>query len=117
MKTRIASIWILMIVIVGVSTSCYLTAGAIGRDYEWTTGGAELPLVSKIFYPGALLAYLFPIPFLVWATYVSIRPKGLERVLLVIVSSLGTSMLFLALFILAMVMPYMHIIVRPIGER
>ncbi len=109
MKTCIASVWVSMIVLIGVSLACYLTAGAMGADLAWEIADPQLPLISKAFYPDAICVYLFPVPFLMWATAATIQKKT-EHMLLLIVGSLGTSILFLAFFILAMVLPHMAII-------
>ena len=90
----------------------------MGADLAWKIGDdAQLPLLSRAFYPDAIFVYLFPLPFLVWATAAAIQKKRTEHMLLLIVCSLGTSILFLAFFILAMVLPHMAVSARPIIEQ
>jgi hypothetical protein len=105
MIRRIASVWIAITAASAVAASCFALAGAVGRMIVYDD--VELPLISKAFYPESLLIYLYPIPLGIWALAHTIRSReDRESSLLIITTTLSITMAFIAVFLLALVSPY-----------
>ena len=105
MKTRLASVWIAVSSASLLSLICHSLAydlAAYHRSLE-----AELPLVSAVFFPDALAIYLFPLPLLIWAALHCARSRDNPGIsLLIVTATLSLSLIFIALFLLAMTLPF-----------
>src|SRR5690606_14264531 len=107
----LASVWVAVAASSGVALLCHLLALNIGRFQRWA--GEELPLVSRWFFYDAVAVYLFPIPLGIWAAHHCIRSRDHRDLSYLIVAvALGWSLVFLALFLRAVVLPFL-----PIGRR
>lgn len=117
MKTRnaarLAAIWIPVIVAALVSTLCFFTAREIGKDYRFTTGGTQVPFLSRIFYPEAVAIYFFPVILAAWAIYGTQKEISTEHTRLLIITTLSTTLHFIAAWVCGMILPYTHLILRP----
>lgn len=67
------SVWVAILSAALVSSGCYLLAGELGRTLQYR--GSDLQLLAQVFYPDALLIYLFPVPLGVWASIYSFKGK------------------------------------------
>lgn len=105
MISRITSVWISITAAAAIAIFCFVLAGEAGRAITYED--VELPLISSVFYPESLLIYLYPIPLGIWALAHTIRSRNdRDLSLLIITSTLSISMVFIAAFILALVLPY-----------
>jgi hypothetical protein len=105
MKQRLASVWIAVGAAAAVSILCYLLAGEAGRPIQ--ARGGDLPLISKAFYPEAILIYLYPVPLAIWSLIHSVRrPDDRDQGLLIVTTTLSISIVFVAMFALALALPY-----------
>ena len=83
MIQRLASVWISIASAATVSILCYILADEAGRPIQFRSD--ELPLLSKVFYPEALLVYLFPLPLALWSLSHTIRcPDDRDQGLLIV---------------------------------
>jgi len=106
MKQRIVSVWIAIFSATAVACICHLLAGEAGIPIQ-SQLGAELPLISKVFYPDSVLIYLYPIPLWIWALlHTVISRDDREQSLLLITLIFSFSVIFIAGFILALALPY-----------
>jgi hypothetical protein len=99
------SVWIAILSAACVSNGCYLLASGLGRPLRYE--GAELPLLARVFYPDAFLIYLFPIPLGIWALRYSFKGSRDDgNGLLIVTTTLGVTMVFLAWCAWGLVMPW-----------
>jgi cytochrome c biogenesis factor len=102
---RIVSVWIAIASAAAVAILCFALAGEAARPILYR--GAELPLISKAFYPGSMLIYLYPLPLGVWALVHTIRSRDdRDQSLLIVTATLSISFVFFAAFALALALPY-----------
>lgn len=99
------SVWVAILSAALVSNGCYLLAASLGRPMLYR--GYELQLLAQVFYPDALWIYLYPVPLGVWASIYSFKGKvNNGHGLLLITTTFGITLVFLAWFILGIVMPW-----------
>ncbi len=78
----------------------------------------ELPMISKAFYPDAVLIYLFPLPLFAWAVFHSARSrKSSELNLLTVTLTLSISIVFITVYIFGMNLPFIPVSVRIFTEN
>jgi len=112
---RITSIWIAVILAVICSFLCFVAAQAIGADYNYQTGGVELSIFSKLYYPDAVAIYWYPIIPAIWAFYATIKKASQDHAFLFVTTTLALSIVFAVGWVCGMALPYTSILVRPIS--
>lgn len=102
---RIASVWIAIASAAAVSILCFNLADEAARPI--LSRGAELPLISKAFFPGSMMIYLYPILLGIWALAHTIRSRDdRDQSYLIVTTTLSISFVFIAAYALALAMPY-----------
>ena len=105
MIQRIVSVWIAVGSSAAVAFLCFILADNAGRPIRYR--GGELPRLSELFYPDALLVYFFPLPLCVWALAHTLRsPDDRDQSMLIVTATLSLSVVFLSVFALALALPY-----------
>jgi hypothetical protein len=112
---RITSIWITVLLASICSFLCYVAAQQIGADYNFKTGGAELPILSKLYYPNAVAIYWYPVIPAIWAFYATIKKAGQDHAFLFVTATLALVIAFTVGWVCGMAIPYTSILVRPIS--
>jgi hypothetical protein len=115
MMMRIASIWISVLLASLCSFLCFVVAQEIGAVYEYITGGAELPTLSKLYYPGAMAIYWHPIIPAIWASHATFNKASQEHAFLLVTSTLVLVIAFAVGWVCGMALPYTSILVLPIS--
>lgn len=99
------SVWVAIFSAALVSSGCYLLAGEVARPL--LSKEVELPLIARVFYSDALWIYLYPVPLGLWAViYSSKQSRNDGHGVLLITTTLGVTIVFLAWFMLGLVMPW-----------
>ena len=102
---RIVSVWIAIASSAAVAILCFALAGEAARPILYR--GAEMPFISKAFYPGSMLIYLYPIPLGIWAFAHTIRSRDeRDQSILIVTTTLGITIVFIAVFALAIALPF-----------
>jgi hypothetical protein len=105
MIQRIVSVWIAIGSSAAVAFLCFILADYAGRPIRYR--GGELPRLSELFCPDALLVYLFPLPLCIWALAHTIRSRDdRDQSILIVTATLGITIVFIAVFALAIALPY-----------
>ena len=112
---RIASIWITVILASICSFLCFVAAQEIGADYNYKTGGGELPILSKLYYPDARAIYWYLIIPAIWAFYETIKRASQDRAFLFVTATLALVIVFVVGWACGMALPFTSILVRPIS--
>lgn len=106
MIIRLISVWIAVLAASLLSLICHLLASELGGAFQQTSEG-ELPLISKLFFPGAIAIYLFPLPLLIWAVVHSARHRNNSDLsILIITVTLSLSLVFIGIYFFAMALPF-----------
>lgn len=105
MKSRIISVWVAVLSAGAVAVICHCIAGEAGRPI--LHHGRDLPLLSRVFYPDALLIYFYPLPLGLLALFFTTGGReNTEKSLLLITITLCVTMIFIVSFILGIALPY-----------
>jgi hypothetical protein len=105
MIQRIVSVWIAIGSSAAVAFLCFILADYAGRPIRYR--GGELPRLSELFYPDALLVYFYPLPLCIWALAHTLRsPDDRDQSMLIVTTTLSLSIVFLSVFALALALPY-----------
>jgi len=108
MKLNILTLWIAIGVSIIIVTISNILASKVGLYFSGQN--MELPYLSKLFYSGDLKSYLYPIPLCIWALIHTLRnPNDKDQSLLLITITLGISMIFLIIFIVALILPFIPV--------
>ncbi|MDD5260918.1 MAG: hypothetical protein PHD76_03625 [Methylacidiphilales bacterium] len=115
MITRIITGWI---TIAGSGVvSFFLFALSRWLDYPLAklTGGKPLPVISTLFYPPTVWPYLFPVIFVLFAIYATARCRSVESTWTALcVLTLITTLMFVAIFLFSMALPWLPMRIYPI---
>jgi hypothetical protein len=105
MIQRIVSVWIAVGSSAAVAFLCFILADNAARSIRYRSG--ELPRLSELFYPDAMLVYFFPLPLCMWALSHTLRsPDDRDQSILIVTATLSLLVVFLTVFALALALPY-----------
>jgi hypothetical protein len=115
MILRLVSVWIAVVAAVMLALVCHLLASELGAFHRSLP--ADLPLISRVFFPDAIAVYLFPLPLVIWAAFHTVRSRAkADPALLIITTSLGLSLVFSAVYAYAMVLPFIPGYIKVLPE-
>ena len=108
MIQRLVSVWVAVGSSAAVSFLCFILADNAARSIRYRSG--ELPRLSELFYPDAMLVYFYPLPLCIWALSHTLRSSDdRDQSMLIVTATLSLSIVFLTVFALALALPYIPV--------